>query len=41
VRLIDERSTAFRFAVAGAPNLDVQVPACPEWTLYDLASHLG
>ncbi|MFF7633072.1 maleylpyruvate isomerase family mycothiol-dependent enzyme [Kitasatospora sp. NPDC008050] len=41
LRLIDERSTAFRAAVAAAPSLDVQVPACPEWTLFDLVEHLG
>ncbi|WP_433343125.1 maleylpyruvate isomerase family mycothiol-dependent enzyme [Micromonospora sp. CA-111912] len=41
LRLIDERSAAFRTAVASAPSLDVQVPTCPEWTLFDLAQHLG
>lgn len=41
LRLIDERSTAFRTAVASAPSLDVQVPTCPEWTLFDLVQHLG
>lgn len=41
LRLIDERSTAFRAAVASAPNLDVRVPTCPEWTLFDLVQHLG
>ncbi|MEV6209427.1 maleylpyruvate isomerase family mycothiol-dependent enzyme [Kitasatospora sp. NPDC051914] len=41
LRLIDERSTAFRAAVASAPGLDAQVPTCPEWTLFDLAQHLG
>ncbi|GAA0301128.1 maleylpyruvate isomerase family mycothiol-dependent enzyme [Streptomyces polychromogenes] len=41
LRLIDERSAAFRAAVAGAPDLDAQVPGCPEWTLFDLARHLG
>lgn len=41
LRLIDERSTAFRAAVAAAPSLDVQVPTCPEWTLSDLVQHLG
>ncbi|RAJ33188.1 uncharacterized protein (TIGR03083 family) [Kitasatospora sp. SolWspMP-SS2h] len=39
--LIDERSTAFRASVAAAPSLDAQVPTCPEWTLFDLAKHLG
>ncbi|WP_066376536.1 maleylpyruvate isomerase family mycothiol-dependent enzyme [Herbidospora mongoliensis] len=41
LRLIDERSTAFRAAVASAPSLDIQVPTCPEWTLFDLVQHLG
>ncbi|MEU7058530.1 maleylpyruvate isomerase family mycothiol-dependent enzyme [Streptomyces sp. NPDC046197] len=41
LRLIDERATAFRAAIAAAPSLDVQVPTCPEWTLFDLARHLG
>ncbi|MFF4896186.1 maleylpyruvate isomerase family mycothiol-dependent enzyme [Streptomyces sp. NPDC001068] len=41
LRLIDERSKAFRATVASAPSLDVQVPTCPEWTLSDLAQHIG
>ncbi|WP_433797336.1 maleylpyruvate isomerase family mycothiol-dependent enzyme [Actinoplanes sp. CA-252034] len=41
LRLIDERSTAFRAAIAAAPRLDVPVPTCPDWTLADLAQHLG
>ncbi len=41
LRLIDERSTAFRSVVATAPDLDAQVPSCPEWTLFDLAQHIG
>ncbi|MFD9706374.1 maleylpyruvate isomerase family mycothiol-dependent enzyme [Lentzea sp. NPDC059081] len=41
LRLIDERSAAFRAAIAAAPSLDVQVPTCPEWTLADLAWHIG
>lgn len=41
LRLIDERAAAFRAAVAAAPSLDVQVPSCPEWTLFDLAQHIG
>jgi hypothetical protein len=41
LRLIDERSPAFRAAAASAPNLDVQVPTCSEWTLFDLVKHLG
>lgn len=39
--LIDERSAAFRAAVAAAPTLDVPVPSCPGWTLFDLVRHLG
>ncbi|MEU9192774.1 maleylpyruvate isomerase family mycothiol-dependent enzyme [Streptomyces hundungensis] len=41
LRLIDERSTAFRSVVAAAPGLDAQVPSCPGWTLFDLVKHLG
>jgi hypothetical protein len=41
LRLIDERSTAFRAAIASASSLDVQVPTCPGWTLHDLARHIG
>ncbi|MER7849236.1 maleylpyruvate isomerase family mycothiol-dependent enzyme [Kitasatospora sp. NPDC096077] len=41
LRLIDERATAFRAAIAAAPSLDAQVPTCPEWTLFDLARHVG
>lgn len=41
LRLIDERSTAFRTAVAAAPSLDAEVPTCPGWTLFDLVKHLG
>jgi uncharacterized protein (TIGR03083 family) len=41
LRLIDERSTAFRAAVAATPSLDTQVPTCPGWTLFDLVKHLG
>lgn len=41
LRLIDERSSAFRAAVGAAPDLDLQVPTCPEWTLFDLAQHIG
>jgi hypothetical protein len=33
--------SAFRAAVTSAPSLDVQVPTCPEWTLFDLARHIG
>lgn len=41
LRLIEERSVVFRDTVASAPSLDVQVPTCPEWTLFDLVQHLG
>ncbi|MFJ9342218.1 maleylpyruvate isomerase family mycothiol-dependent enzyme [Streptomyces sp. NPDC101733] len=41
LRLIDERSTAFRAAVAAAPSLDARVTTCPGWTLFDLVKHLG
>ncbi|MEV6304289.1 maleylpyruvate isomerase N-terminal domain-containing protein [Actinoplanes sp. NPDC051861] len=41
LQLIDERSAAFRAAVAAAPSLDARVPSCPEWTLLDLVRHLG
>ncbi|WP_445280099.1 maleylpyruvate isomerase family mycothiol-dependent enzyme [Streptomyces sp. DSM 118148] len=41
LRLIEERSSVFRAAVASAPGLDAQVPTCPEWTLFDLAEHIG
>lgn len=41
LRLIDERSAAFRAAIAAAPDLDAQVPTCPDWTLRDLANHIG
>jgi uncharacterized protein (TIGR03083 family) len=41
LRCIDERSAAFHDAVRSAPSLDAPVPGCPEWTLFDLAHHLG
>ncbi|WP_371664654.1 maleylpyruvate isomerase N-terminal domain-containing protein [Streptomyces sp. NBC_00280] len=41
LRLIEDRSAAFRAAIASAPDLDVQVPTCPDWTLRELAQHLG
>ncbi|MER8184476.1 maleylpyruvate isomerase family mycothiol-dependent enzyme [Kitasatospora sp. NPDC094015] len=41
MQLIDERSAAFRVAVADAPDLDAPVPTCPGWTLFDLVKHLG
>ncbi|MFC5943108.1 maleylpyruvate isomerase N-terminal domain-containing protein [Micromonospora harpali] len=41
LRLISERSTAFRAAVAAAPSLDMQVPTHPERTLFDLVQHVG
>lgn len=39
--LLDERSAAFRAVIRSAPDLDAKVPTCPEWTLLDLARHLG
>ncbi|MEU7869058.1 maleylpyruvate isomerase family mycothiol-dependent enzyme [Dactylosporangium sp. NPDC049140] len=39
--LIDQRSAAFRAAIAAAPDLDAPVPSCPGWTLFELAQHLG
>ncbi|MGV9318582.1 maleylpyruvate isomerase N-terminal domain-containing protein [Streptomyces sp. NPDC003660] len=41
LRLIDEGAAAFTSAVAAAPGVDVPVPSCPEWTLFDLVEHLG
>lgn len=41
LRLIDERSTAFRAAVQNAPSLEDRVPSCPDWVLRDLVEHLG
>ncbi|MET7476347.1 maleylpyruvate isomerase N-terminal domain-containing protein [Streptomyces sp. NPDC005648] len=41
LRLIEERSAAFRAAVASAPDLDARVPTCPDWALRDLVRHLG
>lgn len=45
LRRVEERSAAFRTALAaGGPpgvGLGAKVPSCPEWTLGDLAVHLG
>jgi uncharacterized protein (TIGR03083 family) len=41
LRLADERAATFRAVIAAAPDLGVQVPTCPEWTLLDLAEHIG
>jgi uncharacterized protein (TIGR03083 family) len=41
LRLIDERSAAFRAAVAAAPDLDALVPTSPERTLFELVQHVG
>ena len=41
LRLIDERSAAFRAAVAAAPSLDVRMPTHPERTLFDHVQHVG
>jgi uncharacterized protein (TIGR03083 family) len=39
--LVDDRSAAFRAALAAAPDLDARVPGCPDWQLRDLVRHLG
>ncbi len=39
--LVDDRSAALRAALAAAPDHDARVPGCPDWTLRDLAAHLG
>jgi uncharacterized protein (TIGR03083 family) len=39
--LIDERSAAFRDAVAAAPDPTARVPGCPDWALADLVEHVG
>ena len=41
LQLIDERSAAFRAAVSAAPDLQAQVPTCPDWTLFELVQHVG
>lgn len=41
LRLTDDRSSAFRAAIAAAPSLDATVPSCPDWTIRELAQHLG
>jgi uncharacterized protein (TIGR03083 family) len=41
LRLINERSAAFRAAVAAAPSLDLRVPTRPKRTLFDLVQHVG
>ncbi|MFJ9696104.1 maleylpyruvate isomerase family mycothiol-dependent enzyme [Kitasatospora sp. NPDC101183] len=41
VRLIEERVAAFCEVVAAAPDLGATVPTCPDWTLFDLAQHIG
>ncbi|MEA5362489.1 maleylpyruvate isomerase N-terminal domain-containing protein [Amycolatopsis sp., V23-08] len=41
LRLIEDRSAAFRAAIASAADLGLRVPACPDWTLRELAQHLG
>jgi uncharacterized protein (TIGR03083 family) len=38
--LAEDRSAALRKSVAGAPDLDVRVPTCPDWSLRDLVEHL-
>ena len=39
--LIDERSAALREAIAAAPDLTARVSGCPDWSLADLAEHVG
>jgi uncharacterized protein (TIGR03083 family) len=39
--LIDDRSAVLRDAVAAAPDLSARVPGCPDWSLTDLAAHIG
>ncbi|MFC8722869.1 maleylpyruvate isomerase family mycothiol-dependent enzyme [Kitasatospora sp. NPDC057198] len=39
--LLEDRSAAFRDALAAAPDLSAKVPTCPDWTLHGLAQHLG
>lgn len=41
LRLIDDRSAAFRHAISSAPDLGAPVPSCPGWTVLDLAEHIG
>jgi uncharacterized protein (TIGR03083 family) len=41
MRLVEERSAAFRDAISAAPSLQDPVPTCPDWTVLDLAQHLG
>jgi uncharacterized protein (TIGR03083 family) len=41
LRLLDERSAAFRAVVASAPSLEAPVPTCPGWSLRDLAQHIA
>ncbi|MET0842906.1 MAG: maleylpyruvate isomerase N-terminal domain-containing protein [Leifsonia flava] len=41
LRLIDERSQAFRAAVAAAPSLDIQMLTHPSRTLFDHVQHVG
>ena len=40
VSLIEDRSAALRNASAVAPDLDIRVPSCPDWSLRDLIAHL-
>ncbi|WP_430782402.1 maleylpyruvate isomerase family mycothiol-dependent enzyme [Actinoplanes sp. G11-F43] len=41
LRLIDERHATFRRTIHAAPTLDTKVPTCPDWTLHQLAEHIG
>ena len=41
LRLIEDRSAAFRAAVAAVPSLDLPVPTRAEWTVFDLVQRVG
>ena len=38
--LVEDRSSALRDSVAAAPDPDIRVPSCPDWSLRDLVEHL-
>lgn len=41
LRLIDERSTVLRAAIAAGIDVDAAVPTHPDWRLFDLVQHLS
>ena len=44
IRLLDERAAAtvgVNFLLPWGADLDAMVPTCPEWTLRELAHHVG